>query len=141
MDPQEKIAATASGNDYKDKYEHTTNSHSGQGETPPSNTLTVLNWDDLPYSERSGTFEAVIAGTVRRFEVSRKTRLLLEGLMRNPIKSASLCRLSEFVQILRDDYHLNIETVRYPSKKRGSSKFGVYFLRTKVRHIAADGEA
>lgn len=100
--------------------------------TPPANTLTVFNWDDLPKNEELAAFRILDGDKVKTIRVSRKARRLLEGLMMQPVKVASPCRLSHYADVLRDDYGLNIETIRYPSKIKGNSPYGVYFLRSKV---------
>ena len=100
----------------------------------PVNTLHVNRWDDLPDDIKPATYRVV--ETNHKFTVQKKTRQTLEGLINQPVASASKCRISDRVLLLRRDCGLNIEMemFRGDGTTQGEN-YGVYFLKSEIERV------
>lgn len=98
---------------------------------PPSNTLFADGWDDLPDTTHPAAYR--IEGQDQTFTVRKKTRQVLEALMRQPVACASRCRISDRVLLLRRDNGLTIKMTMFPGDGTSQGEaFGVYFLKSEI---------
>ena len=100
----------------------------------PSNTLHANRWSDLPDMTEQVTYRVI--DTDHHFTVRKKTRQTLEALLKQPVASASKCRISDRVLILRRDCGLDIKTETFKGDGTSESEsFGVYFLKSKIEKV------
>ena len=107
--------------------------------TPPKNTLHVNRWTDLPDTNAPARYYFIKDDKRYEFTASNKLRVVLEGLMKQPIACASKCRISQYVSNLKRDHGVDIETVMYSAQNptpQGGESFGVYFLHTKIERVS-----
>lgn len=106
-----------------------------ENKKPPRNTLHVNRWSELPDCVDPHTYQTVKPdGAFSKFTVSKKSRKVLEGLIKQPVACASKCRLSHFVMLLRRDFNLDIEMKMFKGETEGES-YGVYFINSKVQRV------
>ena len=109
---------------------------------PSRNTRRVLGWINLPNRNDPAEFEFVTDdGKRRTFWASKNKRRILEALMLDPMYCASPCRLSHYVQLMRDELGKDfIETKWYDNDPAtGRERFGVYTLGYKVCRVNRQG--
>ncbi|WP_170766480.1 hypothetical protein [Ruegeria lacuscaerulensis] len=108
---------------------------------PEAGTLWVTGWHCLKSETGMGEYLVESEGAdPRTLHVSKNKRRVLEALIKGPMYCASPCRLSHYVQMLRDEQGLNIETEWYSNDARtGRERFGVYVLKDKVTLIDSQG--
>ncbi len=112
--------------------------------TPPTNTRWIMGQMNLPQNYGIGHFEIKRADSAgRSIAVSKRLRQVLEALVIGPLYCASAVRLSHYVDVLRDDHGVNIETIWFSDNKGPiKTRYGVYVLRDEVRFIGnPNGEA
>lgn len=68
----------------------------------------------------------------RVFTLSKRMRQTLDLLLTGPLHCASPIRFSHYVDLLRDDYGLKIETVWHTTAKPFPSRFGIYHLHSDL---------
>lgn len=107
----------------------------------PKNTLYVQRWADLPALTETAEFEITNGdGDSHTIHVNKNTRRVFEALWKSPIYCASRCRISHYVNLLRHEYNVEIETDRYSNDPdTGRLTYGVFRLVSKVRRIQSSG--
>ena len=108
------------------------------GVKPPAHTLDVERWADPEPSTKGGTrFDVVQDGEViATIHAEGHKEQVARTLALRPVKSASRCRISQYVAALRED-GVPIDTEGFRSDDKGRSSFGVYFLRAKLVEVKA----
>ena len=107
-----------------------------ENQKPPSNTLHVNRWSDLPDCMEPAVYRVQCGDGTVLCSISKKTRQVLEGLMRQPLACSSKCRLSQAVLTLRRDYGLVIDMQMYEgSETSDGDRYGVYFLKSKIERV------
>ncbi len=103
----------------------------------PSNTLYVQRWADLNALTEPAEFEVTNDnGESHVIHADRNLRRVLEALRKQPIYCASRCRVSHYVNLLRHEKRVAIETDRYSNDAAsGRMSYGVFRLVSKVRRI------
>lgn len=103
----------------------------------PSNTLYVQRWTDLDAPTDPAQFEITNDdGDSHVIRVDRKMRQILEVLDKRTIYCASRCRISHYVNLLRHEKRVEIETDRYSNDAdSGRLSYGVFRLVSKVTRI------
>ena len=77
---------------------------------PAAGTLWVTGWHCLKSETGVAKFSVENdSADPRAIHVSRNKRRVLEALISGPMYCASPCRLSHYVQLLRDEHGLDIE--------------------------------
>ncbi len=112
--------------------------------TPPNGTRWIMAQMNLPQNYGLGRFEIKpLGGVGRTIAISKRIRQVLEALAVGPLYCASTVRLSHYVDILRDDHGVNIETLWFSDNKGPlKTRYGVYVLRDEVRFVGnPNGEA
>lgn len=105
---------------------------------PQRNTRRVLGWINLSNRTEPAEFEFTTPdGKCKTFWASKNKRRILEALILAPMYCASPCRLSHYVQLMRDELGEDfIETKWYSNDPAtGRERFGVYALKYKVTRI------
>ena len=105
-------------------------------DTPPTNTQRVMRVADLPQGrEQKAYILARGGGAETKISVMKRKRQVLDLLMQGPVYCASPVRISDVVHILKRDTGLEVETKFFPGDPVvGSGNYGVYILKTDVRH-------
>lgn len=106
---------------------------------PPASAQRIWRVSDLPntrgdawYGIRNGD------GTETAHRLAKRRRQVLELLARGPVYCASPVRISDIVHILKREIGLDVHTEYYPGDpKIGAGAYGVYFLKSYVRRLAA----
>lgn len=99
-----------------------------------SNTVTALSWADVSTVTGTQTFDVTNRdGSTKRITVDKHTLHVIDCLMRQPIKSASIARIGEFVRVLRHDHDVEIHCER-----NNGNAFGVYHLISKVERVQVE---
>ncbi len=106
-------------------------------ENPPANTKRIYRWADLPNTTENQTYWVTNTGQdPRKVILAKRTRQVLEGLMRSPIHSASYCRLSDHVLPLRRDHGIDIRCDMFANDvETGRTRYGVYVLVSQVQPV------
>ncbi|SLN64126.1 hypothetical protein ROA7450_03383 [Roseovarius albus] len=106
---------------------------------PPRGTRRVYGWKDLPDNEQPTHYHVIDRnGHETTVSAKGKKKRVLEGLRRAPLLSASYCRLSDQVDLLRRA-GLDIETTLYKNDpETGRERYGVYTLHGSVSPIRGD---
>ena len=110
------------------------------GNTPPENTRWIMGSHDLPQNYGAAHF-AVVDKEMRRsvITLSKRMRQILEALMLSPLYCASTVRVGHYVDVLRDDHGVNIETLWFTDDKGPiKTRFGVYVLRDTVTLLESE---
>lgn len=111
-----------------------------QHSSPPPNTLSADRWQDF----HSGTELAHYLieddnGRSHVITANKLMRRVLETLVQRPVFCASRCRVGHYVDLLRKEKRVHIETDWYSNDKAtGRMRYGVYRLVSKVTRI--DGQ-
>ncbi|WP_209599718.1 hypothetical protein [Ruegeria sp. HKCCSA071] len=107
----------------------------------PRNTLYVQRWADLPALTDMAEFAITNTdGNSHSIHINKNTRRVFEALWKSPIYCASRCRISHYVNLLRHEYNVEIETDRYSNDPdTGRLTYGVFRLVSKVRRIQSSG--
>ena len=105
------------------------------------NARRISRWDDTPRTTDYAVYHVHEDGKAPRdICVGRNTRRVLEALRRSPIYSASVCRLSDQVLLLRDQHGVDIDCTLYRADPdTGRERFGVYTLLSRVERIKVGG--
>jgi len=114
-----------------------------KGDRPPSNTLRVEAWRDLPRNIAPARYKITDDnGAVHQITVAKGNRIILDALIAQPVYCASPVRISDRVCVLRHDYRVPIIKEMYENDAATDrAKFGVYFLNGKVERVSGDGGA
>lgn len=108
------------------------------GVKPPANTLDAERWADLEPATKGGTRFHVLQGgeTITTIHAKGHKEQVARTLARRPIKSASRCRISQYVSALRDDGAL-VDTEGFRPADKDRDRYGVYFLRAELVEVSA----
>jgi hypothetical protein len=106
---------------------------------PPAHTQRIERWNDLPAAPKPVRVEVTKPdGTTHRVTVSKNQLRVLRGLELGPIYCASFCRIGHFVNKLRDDAGIGIETHWFKNdQETDRAQFGIYELSDTVREVAS----
>ncbi|MCL6286025.1 hypothetical protein M3P21_21140 [Ruegeria sp. 2012CJ41-6] len=105
-------------------------------EKPPADTLYVQRWGDLPSPAAPAFYEVTNAGETHTIHADKLMQRVLEGVMKQPVFCASRCRVGHFIDLLRKDKRVEIETDWYKNDPAsGRMRFGVYRLISEVARI------
>jgi hypothetical protein len=110
---------------------------------PPTNSLRVAAWRDLP-KERATALYKITAedGGVHFITVAKGNRIILDALLKQPVYCASPVRVSDRVCILIHKYGVPITKEMYENDEAtGRDRFGVYFLNGRVELLSREGGA
>ena len=110
---------------------------------PPSNALRFEAWRELP-SDRAPARYKIKGndGAVHQITLAGGNRIILNGLLNQPVCCASPVRISDRVCILKRDYRVPITKEMYGNDTATDrAKFGVYFLNGQVEWIRAKSGA
>lgn len=104
---------------------------------PTKNTLYVERWLGLNFPTDVAAFEVTNkASESHTIHVSKNMRRVLEGLMEQPLYCASRCRIGHYVDLLRKEQHVDIETDWYSSDpETNRMRYGVYRIVSEVTRI------
>ena len=107
--------------------------------TPPVNTRWIMGDRDLPQNYGDAQFNVADDDNPDLvITVSKRMRQTLEALIVGPVYCASPIRLSHYVDILRDDHRIKIETLWFTdSKGPMKTRYGVYKLLSEIKEVAA----
>jgi len=110
---------------------------------PPSNTLRVEAWRDLPIDASPALYRVTEqSGNARIIRVSKGCRVVLDALIRQPVLCASPVRISQYVGILIHEHGVQIRTEVFANDAAtGRARFGVYFLDAIVERVHDNAEA
>jgi hypothetical protein len=110
---------------------------------PPSNTLRVHAWRDLPEDRAPARYRITAEdGRTREITLAKGNRIILDALIKQPVYCASPVRISDRVCILKRDYCVPITKEMFENDAATDrAKFGVYFLNCRVERIAGNGGA
>ena len=110
--------------------------------TPPKNTRWIMGNHDLPQNYGLGSFQVRNAlGRIRVITLQKRIRQILEALMLGPVYCASTVRVGHYVDLLRDEQNVNIETLWFSDNKGPiKTRYGVYVLRDAVT-LLPEGDA
>lgn len=110
--------------------------HAEPGALPPSNTKRIYGWQGLPNLSKPAQYVVENDGQKPRVvTVSRRKLQVLEGLILSPILSASYCRISDQVLLLRNLGVDILRTIYKNDPERGREIYGVYTLASRVRRL------
>ncbi|MEP6019257.1 MAG: hypothetical protein ABJ251_12360 [Paracoccaceae bacterium] len=105
-----------------------------QGTKPPVNTLDSEAWHNLPPASKQGAVFTVRNKNEKPFSITVKghAEQVARALMERPMKSASRCRISQYVAALRS-MGLEIDTEGFRTGSRES--YGVYMMRSQLSEV------
>lgn len=107
----------------------------------PRNTLYVQRWADLANQTEAARYLVEDEnGDSHTITVSKNMRRILDTLMLRPIYCASRCRVSHYINVLRHELRVKVETDRYKNDPAsGRMSYGVFRLVSKVTRISSQG--
>ena len=103
----------------------------------PRNTLYVQRWADLTSKTEPARYRVEDEdGSSHTITVSKNMRRILDTLMLRPIYCASRCRISHYVNVMRHELSVKIETDRYKNDPAsGRMSYGVFRLVSKISQV------
>ena len=110
---------------------------------PPTNTLRVEAWRDLPPDRAPARYKITgDEGAVHQITLAKGNRIILDALLLQPVYCASPVRISDRVCILIHKYRVPITKEMFENDAATDrAKFGVYFLNGRVERISGKGGA
>ena len=108
------------------------------GVKPPKNTLDAQRWADLAPASKKGSVCTLRhqSGETYTVAVSKHTEQVLRTLSQRPMKSASRCRISQYVSALRE-MNVAINTEGYRSADDDRESYGVYVLQDTLVDVSS----
>ena len=95
---------------------------------PLASTVTALCWNDVWPETGKHKFRVTNrTGGSHTVTLDKNYFRTIRGLMKNPIKAASLARIGAYVQHLRHDFDIEIHCQRYDG-----NAYGAYYLVSRV---------
>ena len=107
--------------------------------TPPPSAQRIWRVADLP-KHRDPAWYGIRTGDEpeRAYLLCKRQRQIMDLLIAGPVYCASPVRISDVVHILKRETGLAVETEFYPGdSETGAGTYGVYFLTSRVRRLAA----
>lgn len=103
----------------------------------PKGTRWIMGNHDLPQNYGMARFKLKDPqGHSNVISLSKRMRQVWEALAKSPLYCASTIRVGHYVDVLRDDHGVNIDTLWFTDDKGPiKTRFGVYVLRDDVALI------